>query len=323
MSNSCFRISATGFYAPPEVETAADLAAKVGRSEEWILARSGVARRHVSREEDVALLAARAAQQAIGEGPPPDLIINASAIPRQVLPDNSAFIQKELGLEGIPCFTVHATCLSFLVGLQVASSLLQSGYQRILIVSAELTSMGRIFEEPESSILVGDGAAAAIVEPPNGVGSRELLYWRMETWPEGLDFAQIKGGGSHRHPNRTDLDPSENLFAMEGPKLYRFAREKVGELLDHLFETCGISPDDIDLVVPHQASGPALAAIPRYGLAEEKVMNIVGEYGNCVAASMPMALHLALEEGRIKPGDKVLMLGTGAGLSVAAALLRW
>jgi 3-oxoacyl-[acyl-carrier-protein] synthase-3 len=97
----------------------------------------------------------------------------------------------------------------------------------------------------------------------------------------------------------------------------------VGDLLDHLFETCGISPDDIDLVVPHQASGPALAAIPRYGLAEEKVMNIVGEYGNCVAASMPMALHLALEEGRIKSGDKVLMLGTGAGLSVAAALLRW
>jgi len=318
-----FRISSTGFYVPPDIETAEDLSARVGRSVEWIRSRTGVEHRHVARIPDGTLLGAEAARQALGDGPPPDLVINGSGLPRQVIPDNSTFLLDALGLEGIPCFTVHATCLSFLVGLKVATSMLGASFSRILLVSAEVTSVGRDFNEPESCVLLGDGASAAVIYSANDQVASELLFWDMETWPSGADLATVKGGGTLLHPNRPDAKLEEQLFHMSGPRIYRFAREKVEGLLQKLWNETGLSASDIDLVVPHQASGPALAALPRYGFPEEKIVNIVGEYGNCVAASLPMALHVALDTGRIHKGDKVLLIGTGAGLSVAAALLRW
>lgn len=317
-----FRITGTGFYAPPDVETAEDLSPRVGRSPQWIRSRTGVDRRHVAAHRDVALLGAAAARQALGDGPPPDLLINASATPRQVIPDNAPFIQKELDLDGIASYTVHASCLSFLVGLNLAATLVNAQAQRILLVSAELATASRNFEEPESSLLLGDGAAAMMIEPPTSEDDTEILYQAMETWPEGIDFTTILSG-SRRHPNLPDVQPEEHLFHMEGPKVYRIARQKVEQFLDRIWKETGLSPEDIDLVIPHQASGPALAALPKYGFPAEKVVNIIGEYGNCVAASIPMALYLALKDGRIKKGDTLLLLGTGAGLSVAAAILRW
>ncbi len=317
------RITSTGFHVPDHVETAADLSERVGRSPEWIRSRTGVEKRHISQQPDVAILGAAAARDALAGAAPPDLLINASGLPRQVLPDNAVFIARELGLNGIPCFTVHATCLSFLVGLKVAGSLIGNGFQRILVVSAELTSIGRNFDEPESSVLLGDGAAAAMIEPALPDSFSEILFWGMDTWPEGAGFTEVIGGGTRRHPRMPDVRPEEHLFHMSGPKVYRFARGKVGDLLDRMYAETGLGCEDIDLVVPHQASGPALSSLPRYGFPEEKVVNIVAEYGNCVAASLPMALHHALETGRIQPGMNVLMLGTGAGLSVAAALIRW
>lgn len=317
------RITSTGFYVPEHVETSADLSPRVGRSPEWIRSRTGVEKRHISQQPDVAILGAAAARQALENSPQPDLLINASGLPRQVLPDNAVFIQRELGLDGIPSFTIHATCLSFLVGLKVAGSLLGNGFQRILLVSAELTSIGRNFDEPESSVLVGDGAAAAMIEGPLPDTFSEILFWGMDTWPEGAGFTEVIGGGTRRHPRMPDVQPEEHLFHMSGPKVYKFARAKVGDLLERMYAETGLSCEDIDLVVPHQASGPALNSLPRYGFPEEKVVNIVSEYGNCVAASLPMALHTALESGRLQPGMHVLLLGTGAGLSVAATLIRW
>lgn len=317
-----FRVAATGFYAPPDVETAEDLSPRVGRSPQWIRSRTGVGRRHVAAHRDVALLGAAAARQALGDGPPPDLLINASATPRQVIPDNAPFIQKELALDGMPSYTVHASCLSFLVGLNLAATLVNAQAQRILLVSAELATASRNFEEPESSLLLGDGAAAMMIEPPSSEDDSEILYQAMETWPIGTDFTTILSG-SRRHPNLPDVKPEEHLFHMEGPKVYRIARQKVETFLERVWKETGLGPDDMDLVIPHQASGPALAALPKYGFDEEKVVNIIGEYGNCVAASIPMALYIALNDGRIKKGDTLLLLGTGAGLSVAATILRW
>jgi len=276
----------------------------------------------VAAHRDVALLGAAAARQAIGDGPPPDLLINASATPRQTVPDNAPFIQKELALDGIASYTVHASCLSFLVGLDLAATLVNARHQRVLVVSAELSTPSRNFEEPESSLLLGDGAAAVIVESPQDEKDTEILFQGMETWPAGRDFTTLLSG-SRRHPNLPDVRPEEHLFHMEGPRVYRFARKKVQQFLDRTWAETGLGPDDIDLVIPHQASGPALAALPRYGFSEKKVVHIVGEYGNCVAASIPMALHLAIQGDRIKKGDKLMLLGTGAGLSVAATIMRW
>lgn len=316
------RIVSTGFCAPPRIETAEELAPRLGKSADWIIHHTGVARRRIA-EVPMEVMAAAAARQALGSGPPPDLVINASLTPRQLIPDTSVFIQRELGLEGTPSFSIHATCLSFLVALHNAAALIGSGaYGRILIVSSEVGSLSRDFSEPESAALIGDGAAAAVVEHAGDSGSA-LLAYEMGTWPSGAELTELRGGGIRCHPNQPGWTRADNLFHMNGPGVYKMARRRVALVLSRVLERAGLTRADIDLVVPHQASGPALAAIARYGFTEEKVINIIADYGNCIAASTPMALHEAMSTGRLSRGDRVLLLGTGAGLSVGAVVLAW
>jgi len=317
------KVASTAFYAPPRVETAAELAPRIGRSEDWIVTRTGVRERRIA-EEPVEVMAARVARAALQSGPAPDLILNASASVRQLLPDNSVFIQRELGLEGIPSYSIHATCLSFLVALHNAAALVAAGaYRRVLVVSAEHSTSNRNLAEPESAALVGDGAAAAVLEPtPKGEASA-MVGWRMTTWPKGAELTEVRGYGARLPPNDPRTRPEDYLFAMDGPGVYKMARRRVLELVQALLTENGLTVGDVDWVVPHQASGPGLALLPRLGFPEERIVNIVGEYGNCVAASIPMALAHLATNGRVQRGDRVLLLGTGAGLSVAGALLRW
>ncbi len=319
------KITNAALSVPPLVETAEEVAGRCGVDVNWVLSRVGVRRRHVAVDRHVERLGAAAAREALASGPPPDLVINASLTPRQAIPDSSVFLLRELGLRGVPGFTIHGTCLSFLVALHTASTLISAGaYRRVLIVSAEIASVGRDWKHPESAALFGDGAAAAIVEPTPAGEPSELLGFAMETYPEGAEFTQIRGGGVVRHPNDADTRPEDHLFEMNGPAIYRLGRPLVGTLLARVYASAGLSgPEDVDLVVPHQASGLALASLRRYGFAKERVVNIIADYGNCIAASIPMALAHAHREGRLKRGDRVLVLGTGAGFSMAAAALRW
>lgn len=318
-----FRITNTAFFAPPTVETAEELSVRVGRSADWIRSRTGVQRRHVS-EEPMDVMGARVGLSAIGDGAKPDLVINASLTPRQLIPDSSVFVLREMGLEGIPAFSVHATCLSYLVAMHVAGNFIESGaYSRILIVSAEQGSVCRDFDEPESAVLIGDGSAATVIErTPDGEASR-LLGYKMTTWPDGAELAELRGCGTFRHPNHDHTVASDNLFHMSGPAIYRKAYRRVDVLVESLLEETGLTLDDIDWVIPHQASGPALSALQRMGFDESRVVNIVAEYGNCIAASIPMALAYADAQGSLQRGQVLLVLGTGAGLSVAGALLVW
>jgi 3-oxoacyl-[acyl-carrier-protein] synthase III len=317
------KIVSTGFHAPPRVETAADLGPRIRRSEGWILSRTGVRERRVA-DEPMDVMAAHAVRRALGDGPRPDLLINASLTPMQLIPDSSVFIQKQLGWEGMPSFTIHATCMSFLVGMHTAAAFLQTGaYRRIVVVSSEQGSVCRDYDHAESAALIGDGAAAAVLEATPADEPGELLAWGMTTWPEGSDLAELRGCGTRCHPNDPRTRPDDNLFRMRGPRIYKMAVAKVEELVASMLDRARLHPSDIDLVVPHQPSGPGVAAIYRWGFAEEKVVNIVAEYGNCIAASVPMALHLAIERGRLERGMRVLMLGTGAGLHVAGAILRY
>jgi 3-oxoacyl-[acyl-carrier-protein] synthase-3 len=317
------KIASTAIYAPPRVETAAELASKIGRSEEWIVTSTGVRERRIS-EEPIEALASRAARAALQGGAPPDLIVNASTTARQLIPDTSVFIQEQLGLEGIPSFSVHATCLSFLVALHNAAALVAVGaYRRVLIVSAECASLARNLAEPESAALLGDGAAAAVLEPTPQGESSELLGFMMTTWPKGAALTELRGLGQRCHPADARTRFEDNLFSMDGPGVFRMARRRVVSLVQQLLSANGLQPSEVDLVVPHQASGPGLDLVPRMGFPAERVVNVIARYGNCVAASIPMALAQADEEGRLRRGDRVLLLGTGAGLSVAGALLRW
>jgi 3-oxoacyl-[acyl-carrier-protein] synthase-3 len=317
------KVASTAIYAPPRIETAADLAPRIGRSEEWILARTGVRERRIA-EEPLEVMAARAARAALQSKDAPDLIINASATPRQLIPDNAVFIQRELGFDNIPSYSINASCLSFLVALHNAAVLIAAGaYRRVLVVSAEAASIARNMSEPESAALIGDGAAAAVLEPTPSEGASELSGWRMSTWPKGAELTEVRGGGQRRYPNHPETRPDDHLFSMDGPGVYGMARTRVRSVVRQLLADLDLTVDDIDWVVPHQASGPGLELLSRIGFATDSIVNIVGKYGNCIAASVPMALASLAASGRLRRGDLVLLLGTGAGFSVAGAVLRW
>jgi 3-oxoacyl-[acyl-carrier-protein] synthase III len=311
------RITGTGWCAPGKVQSAAELAPLIGRSAEWITSRTGVVNRRVS-DAPMEEMAAEAARRALGDGPPPDLIINASLTPIQLLPDSSVFIQRALGWEGIPSFSVHASCLSFLVGLQTAAHFVAAGtWRRVLVVSSEKGTGFRDFSEPESAALIGDGAAAALIEPGGG----EWVDFAMRTFPIGAEFAEFRGAGTRSPPGIAP--PEDNVFTMKGPRVFRLAYSRLHELMFGLLDKHRIRMEDLDLVIPHQMSGPGLAAFSKVGFRDDQLVNIVGEYGNCIAASIPMGLAMANEQGRLRPGAKVLLVGTGSGVSVAAALMRW
>jgi 3-oxoacyl-[acyl-carrier-protein] synthase-3 len=317
------KVASTGFYAPPRVETAAELAPRIGQTEEWIITRTGVRERRIA-DEPLEVMAAHAARAALQSDRAPDLIINASSTPRQLVPDNSVFIQRELGFDGIPSYSVHATCLSFVVAMYNAAALVSAGaYRRILVVSSEGASITRNMAQPESAALIGDGAAAVVLEPTPDDEASAIEGYRMMTWPKGADLTEVRGGGQRHYPNHAGTQPEDHLFSMDGPGIYRMARPRVHQVVRDLLGDLGLAVGDIDWVVPHQASGPGLELLPRIGFSADRIVNIVGRFGNCVAASIPMALACLAASGRVRRGDRVLLLGTGAGLSVAGAVLRW
>ena len=315
------KITGSGYYLPPKIETAEDVAKKINKSADWIISRTGVKERRIS-ELDVDQMAAIACKEAIGNSHSPDLIINASGVPKQTIPDTSVFIQKELGYSGIPSFSIHSTCLSFLTAFHSASSLLHSKqYKKILIVSSDRGSIGRNFSEPESSALLGDASAAIILESSEDSG---VIDYQMQTYPEGASFTQVKGGGTFRHPDNPKTIDADHYFTMSGPQVYKMARKKVYNMINNILLKNNLTVNDIDLVIPHQASGTAIKAYSKFGgFNESKVINIIGDYGNCVSASIPLALCIAIKENKLKHEDLALMIGTGAGLSVASCIVKF
>jgi 3-oxoacyl-[acyl-carrier-protein] synthase-3 len=296
----------------------------------WIEARTGVRERRWVSGENHAWLAAQATHEAVSQVglhlSDIDLIINASGSHDQDVPDGGPLLQRALGLgqSGIPCFSLHATCLSFIVGLEVAANFLMSGrYQHILIVSAEIASCGLDFAEPESASLMGDGAAAVVLThtPPGETAQFHAI--RLETYGDGADLAEVRGGGSRRHPNHPETTPADNLFHNKGPQLLKLTRRYSPAFLERLQPGLSTGLGDIKLVVPHQASLLGLRMLRHFGWPEAQVMVVLDRLGNCIAASIPLALYEAVAEGRVQRGDKVLLVGSGAGLSLGGVIFTY
>jgi 3-oxoacyl-[acyl-carrier-protein] synthase-3 len=316
-----FRLVGTGAYGPPQVETAACVGERVGWQADEVVASTGVHERRVA-EEPIEEMAAKAGRQALGDGGPPDLLLHAAATPRQVIPDTGSFVGRALGLRGVPCATVHASCLSFLVGMHHAAALIAAGvYRRVLVTSAEQATIGRDWSEPESACLLGDGAGAAVLEATSD-SSVGALGWHFSTWPEHADLATVRGAGVARHPCHPETRPEDYRFHMDGAAIYRVARRKVAHALLEAMSTADVMPAEVRTVVPHQPSGRALRALELYGFSPTQVVDILPHYGNCIAASLPMALAAAFRQDRACAGDIVLFVGTGAGLSVGVLIVR-
>lgn len=317
------RIVATRFTVPPQIQTAAELAPLIGQSADWIIQRTGVHSRHVAGDlRDPALLAAESARPLIETHGTPDCLIYAGTIPRQMLPEVSVFLHRELGLSPLPSFSVNSACMSFLTAMNVADALLErQAYKRVMICTAELASRGRNFAEPESAALLGDGAAAVLLESVDGPSC--ILKSLTETWSDGADLACVRGGGTNLPPDTPGISDGDHLFHMDGEQLLRLTVPRLKRFLERFFADTSLRPATVRLVVPHQPSGPAMRMLDRLGFDPATVINIIRDYGNCVAASMPMALAIAEQEGRLRRGETFLLLGTAAGISLGAALVRW
>lgn len=328
--NYPLRIIGLGRYLPSRIVPSSELEQICHVAAGWVEHRNGVRERRWVTDETASFMAAQAACEALDQaGLQPsqlDLIINASGTAEQAIPDTGALIQRQLGLgsSGIPAMTVHNTCLSFILGMDVAANFLATGrYRNILVVSTEVASCGINPREPESASLVGDAAAAVVVTHALDGEASAVHRTRFKTYGEGAYMTTIMGGGSHRHPRFAGHDPNDDLFHMDGPAVLRLVREHAEGFLEELNPGLSTSLGGIDVVIPHQASKVGLLMLSRFGWPQEKVMHTLEWLGNCVSASIPSTLYQAVQDGHVSRGKKVLLVGTGAGLSLGGMILTY
>lgn len=320
------KIIATGKALPSRCVTSAELDVLLGKPEGFVKKKSGVAHRYFADEvEHQSELAAAALRDALTRhaisAASIDLLLSATGVSEQALPSTACRIMESAGLSnGTPAFDINASCLSFLAALQLAASLLNTGtYRRIAIVASDLASRGLNWDDHETSLIFGDGAAAAILE--RGDGRTGIEAFRMETYPQGKALCEIRAGGTRRTPRR-GADAADFLFRMDGRGVFRLAAQVMDGFIEQLFAGVPFGPRDMDIVIPHQASHLAMQHIgKRLGMPPSQVMNIYATHGNQVAASMPTALHEAMMRERLAPGSRALLIGTAAGMTVGGMVL--
>jgi 3-oxoacyl-[acyl-carrier-protein] synthase III len=324
------KILSTGKYLPKKQVTAQELELRLGLKKGWIAQKSGVLLRHFVEDETSSMMGAFASKNALISGgfsmEDIDCIISTSGIPEQAVPCTASLIQKHLGAEdsGIPAFDINSTCLSFISGLDTISYLVcAERYKRVLLVASDITT-GLNWNDKESCTLFGDGAAAVIIAKSEEGESGKILSSRMETYSKGAHLTQCKGGGNKYHPKDYANDIESFLFQMDGKGVYRLASQILPNFVERLLEPSGLKIEDLQMVIPHQASLMAMRLIGKQlNIPKHKLMVIAHNHGNTIAASIPMALHEAIIQGKIQRGDRLMLLGTSAGFSVGGIVLEY
>ncbi len=325
------RIQGSGAVQPATRIHSDEIDRRLDRPSGWTRENFHIDSRAVATgEETTSSLAAAAATLALDSAGwaagDIDVLIGACGVMEQPIPGAATLIQRRLGLggSGIPAFDVNATCLSFLLALDLVDMGFAAGrWRRALIVSADLASAALDFDQPEASVIFGDGAAAVAVERIEGPSA--LLGFRMETYGEGADLCRLEAGGTRLRPH-DDLQAfmARSKFQMDGPGVFMATARRFPRFSARLMKAAGVSVDDIDLIIPHQASAAAIEhlrrALPTEG---DRVVDIFADHGNQIAASLPSALHTAIASGRLRRGDRAFLVGTAAGISLGGAVIRY
>ena len=321
-------IKGLGAAVPKKIMTNADFEKFLDTSDEWITTRTGIKqRRFVSEGESTGTLGAEAAKKAIADaGISPrdlDLIICATVSPDVMFPATACLIQKAIGAPGIGAFDISAACSGWLYALNVASQFIETGkYRRILVVGSETLSRFCDFTDRSSCILFGDAAGAAVLEATEEK-NKGIIYNVMHADGDGWDFIHVPGGGSLEPPSEQTIKDRRHFVKMRGKDVYRFAVEKLQWLIGDCMEQCNLDVGDVDMVIPHQVNMRIIkSAIAKYNFPLEKVYVNIERYGNTSAASIPLAMTEAYEAGKIKPGDTILLVAFGAGLTWAGTVIR-
>jgi len=318
-------IKGIGSYLPEKVLTNDDLAAMVDTSDEWIVQRTGIRERHVAAEgeftSDLATKAARRALENAGvEASDIDLIVLATSTPDNTFPASAVTVQKNLGIHSGAAFDLQAVCTGFVFALSTADAMLKSGHgKRALVVGAETFSRILDWTDRTTCVLFGDGAGALVIEASEGKGTIA---------DRGVLTSHLRSDGVHKEKLYVDGGPSATgtvgHVRMEGREVFKHAVGMISDVIHSAFAATGTTADDIDWFVPHQANQRIIdASAKKLGIADRKVVSTVRLHGNTSAASIPLALDVAVKDGRIRPGHLVMLEAMGGGFTWGSALVRW
>ena len=315
------RISGTGSYLPPNCVSNDELARRVDTSDEWISTRTGIRQRHFAAEgqlaSDLALPAARQAIEAAGLQPSDiGLLIVATTTPDVVFPSTACILQQKLGIAGCPAYDLQAVCSGFVYALSSADLAIRAGQCRhALVVGAEVYSRILDWNDRSTCVLFGDGAGAVVLSATDGAG---ILSSHLHA--DG-SFNGILGVPARIDQGRVSGSP---FVHMDGNAVYRFAVRVLAEAAHEALDANGFAAADVDWLVPHQANIRIIeSTAKKLGLPMERVVVTVDRHANTSAASIPLALDVAVRDGRIRPGHLVLLEGVGGGFTWGSVLLRW
>lgn len=322
------RIAGTGAYVPEKILTNHDLEKLVDTSDEWIRERTGIGERRVAADgeaaSDMAVAAARRALEAAGLTPADlDMIVVGTISADMPLPACAAFVQQKLGCSAIPAFDVAAACAGFLYALSIGDQFIRTGlHKNVLVVGVELLSRVLNWKDRTTCVLFGDGAGAAVLRPASG-DDRGVLSTRLYTDATLAESLCIPAGGSREPVTPAAIEAGRTKVHMIGGDIFKVAVRNLTSASREALEVAGLHADEVRWVVPHQANLRILSQVAqRLDIPMERFVLNIERYGNTSSASIPIALDEAVRDGRIRPGDTVLMCALGAGISWASALAR-
>ena len=323
------KISAVGAFVPPRLLTNADLETMVATNDEWILERTGIRERHIvepgTATSDLAVEAAKAclAQRGIAASEV-DAIIVATVTPDMLFPATACIVQDKLGATKAWGFDLSAACSGYLYALQVGAKLVESGaHKYVLVIGADVMSSIVDYTDRSTCILFGDGAGATLIEPCIGdeVG---LIDYIHEVDGSGASALNMPGGGSLHPATCETVEKRMHYIHQDGGSVYKVAVRKMAELSEAVLKRNDVAGSELGCFIPHQANRRIIeATADRVGMSMDRVIVNIDRYGNTTAATIPLAMHTALEEKRLKKGDLVLLASFGGGYTVGATLLRW
>jgi 3-oxoacyl-[acyl-carrier-protein] synthase-3 len=321
-------ITGWGMYAPSRVMTNDDLAKIVDTSDEWIVSRTGIRERRIAGDdENTTTLSVHAARDALAvAGVDPmalDLVIVATCSPDYPLPATSVTVATALGATRAAGFDLQAACSGFLYGLATGCSFIRSGmYRRVLVIGVEVLSRFLNWSDRNTCVLFGDGAGAVLLEASEAPGG--LLGFDLFSDGTGYEGIIVPAGGSACPASPTTIAEGKHFIQMAGRDVYKYATRQLAESASAALRNAGVTVDQVDQFVFHQANLRIIENVQRHlSIPPEKTYINIEKYGNTSAASVPMALAEAVAAGRIKPGDKILMVAFGAGYTAGAALVEW
>ena len=322
-------IKSLATYVPPRLLTNADLEKLVDTSNEWIMQRTGIRERHIVdpgvATSDLATEAARQAIERAGLTPPDiDLIIVGTVTPDMLFPSTACLVQHKIGASRAWGFDLSAACSAFTYSLTVGSQMVTAGaVKNALVIGADVMSSIIDYTDRSTCVLFGDGAGAVVVAAASEDGFG-ILDFEHHVDGSGGPALCMPAGGSRMPASHDTVDQRLHYVKQEGATVFKFAVTKTGEMCERLLSRNNLTANDIDLFVSHQANRRIImSAAERLGLPEEKVVINIESFGNTTAATIPLALNDAINSGRIKKGDRVLLASVGAGFTVGAVLMRW